>query len=91
MTRNEQIIDMRRHGVGPHQISRRMKLTIGTVMGVLFRAGWTSGTGSRAKGPTDEVKRAAAKLADERTLREASVAYGVSIRSISRWKRDVAA
>lgn len=42
MTRNEQIIALRRDGVAPREIARRLKLSPNIVAGVLHRAGATN-------------------------------------------------
>ena len=52
---NAAIIALRKDGIGPREIARRMKVTPGLVAGVLDRAGLTV-TG-RTGGASDDLKR----------------------------------
>ena len=55
LNRNASIIALRKDGIGPREIARRMKVTPGLVAGVLDRAGLTV-TG-RTGGASDDLKR----------------------------------
>lgn len=91
MTRNEQIVALRKEGVGPREIARRLALTPQTVAGVLFRAGLTKPTKGRGNGAADEFKTGVVDISYATSVRRAARSCGVSPSTVMLWRKERAA
>lgn len=91
MGRNEQIVAFRGEGVGPREIARRMGLTYGAVISVLYRAGLTessSGRRPRVHRHPSELRLKAMAIATRTSCGVASRLTGVHRNTISAWLRE---
>ena len=83
--RNSRIIALRKAGVGPREIARRMGLSSSTVAGVLFRAGATQpigGRGNGVAGPIAEIIRQA--VANGEAPKSAALRWGLHYTTVYR-------
>lgn len=84
--RNALICAMRREGVGPREIARRMGLSPSTVSGVLSRAGLA--TRALGRGCTEPAFRdLVVAYSREHTIRAAADTYKVHLNTVVRWRR----
>lgn len=88
--RNAEIIQLRRQGVGPREIARRLKLSPCAVAGVLHRAGMTEKPSSPRGKYTNEFKRDAVDYLLAHTWSAAAAKYGVGQGHLGQWFRRFA-
>lgn len=82
--RNSQIIGLRRAGITPIEIHRRLKVSRGVVAGVLHRAGLTEEPKGRGFGAPESVKDAVrADRATGLTYEQLAAKHGIT--AISAW------
>ena len=94
MTRNEEIIALRKTGVRPRDIARQLGVTPNVVAGVLHRARMTHGsrlTGGRGCGYPITFKARVAAHARNHGLTETARAWGLHIVTVWRWRKEMAA
>ncbi len=84
----EQIIALRKEGVGTREIARRLAVSPGSVAGHLHRAGMTNltaGAGGRGNGIDPETKRTAVELYWKSGGRAAAAFAGVTVSAAHLW------
>jgi hypothetical protein len=91
MARNANIIALRKAGVGPREIARRLNLTPSTVAGVLWRAGLTEVISGRGNGATEEFKKLAVAALADKSWMQVAREYGVSTAALSYWRKELLA
>ena len=84
--RNRQIIELRKRGVGPREIARRLKLTPQVVAGVLHRHDLTTEAKGRGVAPTPEYRAFAVRLLIIHGPAMACREIGVWASTLYRWK-----
>lgn len=87
----EQIVALRKAGVGPREIARRLSVSPSVVAGHLFRAGLTKPTKGRGNGATTEWKRLAVAALEHSTWRQVCEDYQTDLHTLGIWRREVAA
>jgi len=84
--RNSQIIGLRRDGVSPAEIHRRLKVSRNVIAGVLHRAGLCSEPKGRGFGKPDALKEAVrADRLNGLTYDQLAAKWGVTTMSVWTW------
>lgn len=88
--RNRQITAMRKSGIGPREIARRLSLSPSLVAGILYRASLTAPSSShRRHAPAfrESVLESVPSLGARGAARE----WGIAWSTMCRWRRDASA
>lgn len=84
-TRNVQIRRLRGRGLGPHEIARQLKLTIGVVIGVLYRANLCDPS---SRGASPAFKSIVCEAATKTSPKAAAEAWNVSLTTVNNWLNE---